>query len=77
MDPRNLRDCVEAAIKHLIEPEAWQRCEVANEAEQESISDFLGTWKRWGQPDWVEEFLQANHQTETGSNLVEGSEAPA
>lgn len=27
MDPRDLRDCVEDAIKELIEPVAWARCE--------------------------------------------------
>jgi hypothetical protein len=71
MDPRTLRDCVEAAIKELIEPEAWQRCEVANEAERESISDFLGTWKGWGQPDWAAEYAD-HHQIGTGPGLVEG-----
>ena len=34
MDPNDLRDCVEDAIKELIEPVAWQRCEVVNAAEQ-------------------------------------------
>jgi hypothetical protein len=65
MDPRDLRSCVEAAIKELIEPEAWRRCEVSNAAEKASIRDFLDTWKGWGRPDWVDEFLQANPQTET------------
>jgi hypothetical protein len=44
MDPRDLRDCVEAAIKELIEPIAWQRCEVVNKAEQESLQTVLGNW---------------------------------
>jgi hypothetical protein len=44
MDPNDLRDCVEDAIKELIEPEAWARCEVVNEAEQESLQTILGKW---------------------------------
>ena len=39
MDPNDLRDCVEKAIKELIEPVAWKRCEVVNKAEQESLQD--------------------------------------
>src|SRR5215813_1737053 len=35
MDPNALRSCVERAIKKLIEPKAWQRCEVVNKAELE------------------------------------------
>jgi hypothetical protein len=61
LDPNDLRSCVEAAIEDLIEPEAWERCEVVNAAERASISDFLG---KWNAPNWVEEFMQAN--TETG-----------
>jgi hypothetical protein len=30
MDPNDLRDCVEREIKTLIEPDAWERCEVIN-----------------------------------------------
>jgi hypothetical protein len=44
MDPNDLRDCVEDAIKELIEPKAWQRCEVVNKAEQESLKTILGKW---------------------------------
>jgi hypothetical protein len=44
MDPNELRDCVEAAIEDLIEPVAWQRCEVVNRAEQESLKTILGNW---------------------------------
>jgi hypothetical protein len=47
MDPNDLRDCVEDAIVRLIEQTAWQRCEVVNEAEQESLKDILG---KWGEP---------------------------
>jgi hypothetical protein len=45
MDPRDLRNCVERAIKKVIEPVAWERCEIVNKAEQESLRDIL---KQWG-----------------------------
>jgi hypothetical protein len=45
MDPNDLRDCVEEAIKELIEPVAWERCEVINRAEQESLKTVLQKWK--------------------------------
>lgn len=44
MDPNDLRDCVESAIVELIEPVAWERCEVVNRAEQESLKTILGKW---------------------------------
>jgi hypothetical protein len=44
MDPNDLRDCVSEAIKALIEPVAWQRCEIVNKAEQESLKTILGKW---------------------------------
>jgi hypothetical protein len=44
MDPNNLRNCVEREIVKLIEPVAWQRCEVVNKAEQESLRTILGKW---------------------------------
>src|SRR6516164_3587935 len=37
MDPNALRECVEKAIKELIEPEAWARCELVNTAEQKNL----------------------------------------
>ncbi len=46
MDPNALRDCVERAILKLIEPTAWQRCEVVNQAEQESLKTILKNWPR-------------------------------
>jgi hypothetical protein len=46
MDPNDLRDCVEAAIKELIEPVAWARCETVNQAEQESLKNVIGAWRR-------------------------------
>jgi hypothetical protein len=45
MDPNALRDCVEGAIKELIEPVAWARCEVVNAAEQDSLRTILQGWK--------------------------------
>ena len=44
MDPNDLRDCVEGAIRALIEPKAWARCEVVNRAEQESLRHVLDSW---------------------------------
>jgi hypothetical protein len=44
MDPNDLRDCVEEAIKEHIEPVAWERCEMINAAEQESLRTVLGRW---------------------------------
>jgi hypothetical protein len=44
MDPNELRTCVERAIVNLIEPTAWQRCEVINTAERESLSTVLNGW---------------------------------
>jgi hypothetical protein len=46
MDPNDLRDCVEAAIKDLIEPVAWARCEAVNRAEHESLKNVMGAWRR-------------------------------
>ena len=44
MDPNVLRECVERAIVKLIEPVAWQRCEVVNRAERESLQTVLRKW---------------------------------
>jgi hypothetical protein len=44
MDPNDLRDCVKQAIIGLIEPVAWQRCEVVNKAEQTSLRTVLEQW---------------------------------
>jgi hypothetical protein len=44
MDPNDLRDCVEREIEALIEPEAWERCEVVNAAEQQSLKTILEKW---------------------------------
>jgi hypothetical protein len=44
MDPNDLRNCVEREIQRLIEPEAWRRCKIVNEAEQESLRTILDQW---------------------------------
>jgi hypothetical protein len=46
MDPNDLRTCVEKAIKEQIEPEAWERCEIINKAERESMKEGVGAWLR-------------------------------
>jgi hypothetical protein len=48
MDPNDLRDCVEQEVKKLIEPVAWERCEVVNRAEQASLRTVLEGWPRKG-----------------------------
>jgi hypothetical protein len=45
VDPNFLRDCVEREIQKLIEPLAWQRCEIVNKAELESLSTILANWR--------------------------------
>jgi hypothetical protein len=45
MDPNDLRDCVEQEIVKLIEPVAWQRCEIINKAEQDSLRSILAKWR--------------------------------
>jgi hypothetical protein len=47
MDPNDLRDCVEKAIKKLIEPVAWKRCERVNKAELRSLKTVIA---KWGSP---------------------------
>jgi hypothetical protein len=44
MDPNDLRECVEEAIKELIEPKAWRRCERVNKAELYSLKTVIGKW---------------------------------
>src|SRR5262249_39657423 len=44
MDPNDLRDCVEGEIKKLIDPKAWQRCEVVNKAELDSLQTVMKNW---------------------------------
>jgi hypothetical protein len=44
MDPSDLRKRVEEEVWKWIEPVAWQRCEVVNSAEQESLQTILSGW---------------------------------
>ena len=46
MDPNDLRDCVEEEIRKLIDWEEWERCEVVNKAEQESLRHVHDEWKK-------------------------------
>jgi hypothetical protein len=46
MDPNDLRVCVADAIRELIEPVAWERCEVVNRAQRENLEDFLQNWNK-------------------------------
>jgi hypothetical protein len=45
MSPVDLRGEVEAAIKEVIDWDAWRRCEVAEQAEQRSLRHVLGNWR--------------------------------
>lgn len=45
MHPNDLRDRVVAEIEALIEWSAWERCEQAQEAEQESLQALLDQWR--------------------------------
>jgi hypothetical protein len=45
MDPNDLRSRVEKEIKKHIEPKAWKRCKVIDEAERESMRHVLDGWK--------------------------------
>jgi hypothetical protein len=47
LDPNELRDIVEQAIQNEIEPIAWDRCAVVEEAEKDSLRTVLD---RWGAP---------------------------
>src|SRR5262249_7609005 len=44
MDPNDLRACVKREIKKLIEPVAWERCDVVNRAEQQSAEEVMNKW---------------------------------
>ena len=45
MDPNDLRTCVEEEIRELIEPAAWERCEIVNRAERDSLRNVLDRWR--------------------------------
>ena len=44
MDPNALRACIEAAVRAEIEWEAWNCCEVVNDAERELLREVLESW---------------------------------
>ena len=44
LDPNLLRACVERAIRALIEPEAWARCETVNRAQRDSLREVMSRW---------------------------------
>ena len=46
MDPNNLRDRVEMAIREHIDIDAWDRCRTVDIAERESMAKFLSKWKK-------------------------------
>jgi hypothetical protein len=46
MNPNDLRNCVKREIVKLIDPVAWERCEIVNRVEQESLQMILGKWGR-------------------------------
>ena len=45
LDPNDLRALVEEAIRAEIEPIAWERCDLVNQAEQESLKTILAKWR--------------------------------
>jgi len=45
LDPNDLREIVEEAIRAEIEPVAWDRCAVVEKAEKESLRTVLDNWK--------------------------------
>jgi hypothetical protein len=45
LDPNDLRACVEQKILEHIEPTAWRRCKVTEQAEQESLIEVMASWK--------------------------------
>jgi hypothetical protein len=45
LDPNELREIVRQEIESEIEPEAWNRCVTVQEAEQQSISELLDSWR--------------------------------
>jgi hypothetical protein len=45
MDPNDLRARVQEEIVAEIEPVAWQRCDIVNKAEQQSLRTILDQWR--------------------------------
>jgi hypothetical protein len=46
LSPVDLRRDVEQAIRGMIVPELWERCQVTERAERESLQEILGNWKQ-------------------------------
>jgi hypothetical protein len=46
MNPNDLRRIVKREIVKLIEPAAWERCKIVNEAERESLQTVMSKWGR-------------------------------
>jgi hypothetical protein len=44
MNPNDLRRIVKREIVKLIEPTAWERCKIVNEAERESLQTVMNKW---------------------------------
>jgi hypothetical protein len=44
LDPNELREIIEEAVKDEIEPIAWTRCAAVEKAEQESLRHVLDSW---------------------------------
>jgi hypothetical protein len=44
MHPNRLRERVRAFIEQLIEPDSWNRCATAQQAEQDSLQSLLDQW---------------------------------
>jgi hypothetical protein len=66
MDPRDLRDLAEEAIRGEIEWKAWNRCAAIEKAERESLRHVLDGWKAGGPAE----------QSETRSKIVPGWWSP-
>jgi hypothetical protein len=45
LNPVALRERVEAAILNEIHPEAWQRCRLVEQAEQDTLKSYLHQWE--------------------------------
>ena len=65
-ETKDLRDRVEEEIKNLIEPEAWERCETCQEAEQESLQTVFdargGAAMKRGKRRRVARFVSLHHR---------------
>jgi hypothetical protein len=50
LSPVILRDRVETAIRRCLDPDAWQRADVVERAERESLETILSTWPGISRP---------------------------